>query len=139
MVSGSIPYGVLAATSDIHLQFRRSGTLSLESTVNTNRPLPFVSSSTCLLLFPSRSWPLSGLCGVSAWFRIVNKSSPDDPSFQVIATVVHGLAQIFTFFRLAYRSRKGRLWLDDACASIAMVCSLVWLVCYWIYTDVPGA
>ncbi|KAK0202081.1 hypothetical protein DFS33DRAFT_1263870, partial [Desarmillaria ectypa] len=57
---------------------------------------------------------------------------------QVTATVVHGLAQIFTFFRLAYRSRKARLWLDDACASIAMLCSLVWLVCYWIFTDVPG-
>ncbi|KAK0243910.1 hypothetical protein EDD85DRAFT_179794 [Armillaria nabsnona] len=59
-------------------------------------------------------------------------------TLRITATVVHGLAQIFTFFRLAHRSRKGRLWLDDACASIAMVCSLVWLVCYWIYTDVPG-
>ncbi|KIY71991.1 hypothetical protein CYLTODRAFT_344876 [Cylindrobasidium torrendii FP15055 ss-10] len=56
----------------------------------------------------------------------------------VIATTVHGVAQICTFLRLAYQIRQRRVWLDDGAATFAALASIVWLAGFWVETDVKG-
>ncbi|KAF8905144.1 hypothetical protein CPB85DRAFT_928555 [Mucidula mucida] len=53
-------------------------------------------------------------------------------ALRVIATVVHGIAQICTILRLVYQKRKHRMWLDDGFVAAALLCSIAWLVCFWI-------
>ncbi|KAF9006842.1 hypothetical protein BDZ89DRAFT_1168584 [Hymenopellis radicata] len=59
-------------------------------------------------------------------------------TLRVTATVVHGVAQICTILRLVYQKRKHRMWLDDGFVAASLFCSMAWLACFWIQTNVEG-
>ncbi|KAK0494256.1 hypothetical protein EDD18DRAFT_1107283 [Armillaria luteobubalina] len=46
--------------------------------------------------------------------------------------------EISTVLRLLYNALNSCLWADDACAGLAMLSSLGWLVCFWVRTDMLG-
>lgn len=56
----------------------------------------------------------------------------------VVATTADSLSIIITIGRLVYRSRRVKLWWDDAWAAASMVAAIVLLTGMWIHSEAPG-
>ncbi|EPQ60159.1 hypothetical protein GLOTRDRAFT_21993, partial [Gloeophyllum trabeum ATCC 11539] len=55
-----------------------------------------------------------------------------------VVTTFAGLAIISTLFRLGYRYRIRRFWLDDGWAAASVLAQFVLIINLWIRTDTPG-
>ncbi|EEB91155.1 hypothetical protein MPER_10532 [Moniliophthora perniciosa FA553] len=53
-------------------------------------------------------------------------------NLRIVTTVLFGVAQLATCARIGFRFKRHRLWFDDVIASLAVVCSVVGLVYFWM-------
>ncbi|GAW06002.1 hypothetical protein LENED_007894 [Lentinula edodes] len=63
---------------------------------------------------------------------------PSSTTNRIVTTILLGIAQILTLFRINIRRRANRLWWDDAWALLTMFLSQLLLIAMWIRTDTPG-
>ncbi|KAG7091448.1 hypothetical protein E1B28_010482 [Marasmius oreades] len=69
---------------------------------------------------------------------MVHWVQPSTTVNRAVMTPILGIGQLLTITRLVVRYRSKRMWLDDAWAALALVCSFMLLTAMWIRTDMPG-